>query len=264
MTTPGFTVRLRGKDSSGRSILMTDYAWAVWQDVLEDPTVKPFAHLVTIVQGAFMARLGGGATASAGYHDLGGCWDIRTWNLTVAQQLALIWALRRRGIAAWRRNAQWGGMDPHIHVVMGSDKPLASGAAVQWRQYLANQSGLSSGGRDYERRPSPLVTTPPASVFQEDYMATDAAQKDLAAIKASQAKIIDLLEADATADAKRWTAERERDRQERARQSQRYADLVAKIGGLADALSGDARDAVLKILREEQDVTGADNPATES
>jgi hypothetical protein len=103
MSAPGFTVRRRGTDTSGRPIYMTDFAWAVWQDVLADPAIAPFASRIVIVQGGFMTRVGGGAAASAGYHDDAGCWDIRTWNLTAAQQVALIWALRKRGVAAWRR-----------------------------------------------------------------------------------------------------------------------------------------------------------------
>jgi hypothetical protein len=264
---PDFTVIRVGTDTSGRALFSTRYMWQVWQAVLRDPDVAPFAHLIVIVQGAFMARAGGGAVASAGYHDLGGCFDIRTWNLTKAQVDILIKALRKAGIAAWRRDlsALHGGMDPHIHITAGWDKPLTQGAINSWNGYLRNQNGLASGRVDYEWRPSPLVTKPPASLFEEDYMATDAAKKDLAAIKANQAKIIDLLEGQASADVKRWTAERERDRQERQRQSQRYSDLVSRLGGLADELSGDAREAVLAVLRAEQDVTGADNPApTES
>lgn len=264
---PDFTVIQVGTDTSGRPLYMTRYAWAVWKAVLADLEVQPFAHLIVIVQGAFMSRvIGGGADASAGYHDWAGCWDIRTWNLTKAQIDILIKALRRAGIAAWRRDltALHGGMDPHIHVTFGDDKPLSGGAASSWSGYLRNENGLANGAKDYEWRPSPLVTKPPASLLEEDYMGTSKAEKDLAAIKATQAKIVDLLEAGSTTDQKRWAAERERDRADRERQSLRYQNLVSKIGGLADSLSIEDRAKVLAILRDENDVTGADNPAVEA
>ncbi len=158
-----------GTDSSGRPVLMTRYMQRVWQQILADPAVAPFAAKVTIVQGAWMARAGGGAAASAGYHDAGGCLDVRTWNLTGGELEAFIRAARRHGFAFWRRDSRHGGMDPHAHGVLGTDHGLASGAAYQWRQYLDGRDGLASNGPDYEWRPSPLVTTPPEP--EEDPMA---------------------------------------------------------------------------------------------
>lgn len=255
MSTPGFTVRARGRDSSGRTIYMTDYAWAVWQAVLADPEVAPFAHLIVIVQGGFMTRNGGGASASAGYHDKAGCWDIRTWNLTLTQQLALVKALRQRGVAAWRREKSYarGGMDPHIHVVLGTDAPLASGALTQWNQYLRGESGLASGSRDYERRPSPLVTKPPKSVFQEDDMADAKTQELLGRLETKLDRLISMLSAFRR-------AEYDRDAVEAKRNSERYKALVTKLGGVADSVP-EARDAILEVLAAESDVTGPDNPA---
>lgn len=254
--TPDFTVERFGLDTSGRGLYMTRYAWAVWQAVLATPEVAPFAHLIVIVQGGFMTRNGGGASASAGYHDLAMCWDIRTWNLTKAQIDILIRALRKAGIAAWRRDltSLHGGMDPHIHVTFGADKPGASGARSSWAGYLRNTNGLANGARDYEWRPSPLVLRPPASLFQEDYMATSAAEKSLAALRSEVKSLTELVEKSVSAEVRRDQAERERQRD-------RYKNLVSKIGGLADQLEGDAREKVLAVLRDEQDVTGADNPA---
>ncbi|HYF71834.1 MAG TPA: hypothetical protein VD864_03380, partial [Nocardioides sp.] len=113
------------------------------------------------VQGAFMRRLGGGAAASAGYHDLGGCIDVRLWDLTPDQQTALNREVRLHGAAGWRRDQQHGGMDEHYHLVLGTDRPLAAGAEIQWDQYLAGRDGLATNGPDYMWRPTPLVTTPP-------------------------------------------------------------------------------------------------------
>jgi len=161
-----FTVVHYGIDSSGRPILGTAYMVAVWEAILADRRVKPFADRLVIVQGAFMSRVpGGGASDSEGYHDLGGCWDIRTWNLTTAELDTFIWVARQHGWAFWRRDEKHGDMDPHAHGVLGTDSPLAAGAARQWQQYLNDQDGLASGGRDYEGRPSPLVLNPPEEIF---------------------------------------------------------------------------------------------------
>lgn len=157
-----WTVRRRGTDSSGRAIFASDYMWAVWLLVLAHPLIKPFAHKITITQGAWMTLAGGGANASAGYHDGGGCFDVRVWNLTDAEVRTLIRVLRLFGIAAWLRNLKHGGFkDAHIHLVLGTDHDLDDGAAWQWREYVAGRNGLASAGPDYHWRPRPLVTTPP-------------------------------------------------------------------------------------------------------
>lgn len=181
------TASLRGIDSSGRAIYASDYLWDLWQRVLADLDFTP-----TIVQGAWMTLAGGGASESAGFHDRGGCFDLRTWDLTADQLETLVRTLRRYGIAAWRRDNEHGGFDPHLHFVCGTDGDLASGAAGQWADYLAGHDGLAGRGPDYEWRPSPLVTTPP----EEDDMANyadqlariEAAQKDTAAAVTALAK----------------------------------------------------------------------------
>ncbi len=157
-----FDVHQHGEDSCGRKLFTTDYMWSVHQAVLACSEVAPFAEKVVIVQGAFMVRAGGGAKASNGYHDAGGCLDYRTWNLTDDESEAFVRAWRSRGGAAWRRDNALlhGGMDEHCHVTLGSDSPLSDGAKESWQQYLDGDNGLSgnSHGRDYERRPVPLVT----------------------------------------------------------------------------------------------------------
>lgn len=156
-----FTVRRRGTDTSGRGIYATDHMWDWWERVLDELGFTP-----VIVQGAFMLRNGGGAVESAGYHDQGGCLDLRTWNLDDDQQERLVRTIRRHGAAAWRRD-QRHGMDPHLHLVLGTDKPLAPGAARQWLDYIDGRNGLDGGGPDYEWRPSPLVLTPPEDEMNE-------------------------------------------------------------------------------------------------
>lgn len=153
---PDFTVHRYGTDTSGRGIFLTAYMHNWWRGVVADLGFEP-----VIVQGAFMVRNGGGAAASAGYHDAGGCIDLRTWNLTRSQIDKTIRTIRLHGAAAWRRDARHGGMDPHIHLTLGTDSPLTPGARASWHSYLDGRDGLASNGPDYEWRPSPLVTTPP-------------------------------------------------------------------------------------------------------
>lgn len=163
---PDFTVKQYGTDTSGRPIFMTAFMADWWEAVVRELGFRP-----TIVQGAWMVRAGGGATESAGYHDGGGCLDIRTWDRTQTQVEAIIRATRWTGAGSWVRDKtpRRGGMDPHIHLVLGSDDGLSGGAAWQWLNYINGGDGLSSGGRDYHPRPNPLVTEPP----EDDMPLTD-------------------------------------------------------------------------------------------
>ena len=158
-----FTVAPRGIYSSGRPILMSQFMADWFAAVVDRLGWEP-----TILQGAWMSRVpGGGAAASSGYHDFGGCLDLRTRDLAPAKVDHLVRVLRRCGAAAWRRDQQHGGMDPHLHFVLGADADLADGALFQWADYQRNLNGLSgsSRGPDYEWRPSPLVLTPPEEMF---------------------------------------------------------------------------------------------------
>lgn len=185
---PDFTVARRGTDSSGRGIFATAFMWMVWLAVLAHPDVRPFAHKIVITQGAFMRLAGGGAKGSEGYHDGAGTFDLRVWNLTAAEITTLIRVLRLFGCAAYLRNEQHGGFDdPHIHFVLGADRPLSEGAAAQWADYLDDRDGLASNGPDYHPRPRPLVLTPPDHLLEDD-MANYAEQLDR--IEAQNANII--------------------------------------------------------------------------
>jgi hypothetical protein len=145
-----------GTDSSGRPIFMTPRMAAWWRR-----TVLILGWEPVIVQGAFMSEVpGGGAADSAGIHDLGGCLDLRTRDLTYAQREQLVRVLRQRGAAAWRRGPDQG-MTPHLHLLCGWDLPLTASAGRQWQAYLRGLDGLADQRRDYEERPSPLVTEPP-------------------------------------------------------------------------------------------------------
>lgn len=221
---PAWTVTRRGTDTSGRGIYASDYMWSVWLMVLAHPDVKPFAHKIVITQGAWMTLAGGGASASAGYHDGGGCFDLRVWNLTTAEIRTLIRVLRLHGIAAWLRNEAHGGFsDPHIHLVLGTDYDLDDGAAYQWRSYIAGGDGM--GGSDYHPRPHPLVTTPP-----EDDMADYAEQLDRIEKK------VDRL---ADKERLRNTKQRERDKA-----------LAAELGEIAETVADAAKAKALRAARD--------------
>lgn len=165
-----------GTDTSGRQILMTRYMKAFIDAVKSDWRVAPFALKLVIVQGAFMTRVGGGAAASAGYHDLAGCIDFRSWNLTAEEIDTFCYVARCYGGAAWPRDEQHGGMDPHIHITLGGDHPYANGARNSWISYAQGDNGLTgtSAGPDYVRRPNPFVTSYTGPVpFQEDELTPD-------------------------------------------------------------------------------------------
>lgn len=155
------TVVRVGTDPSGRPIYMTRKMRRWWRRVCRRLGFTP-----TIVQGAWMVKAGGGAAASAGYHDGGGCLDLRVWDLDPTQQERAIRVLRKMGAAAWRRDKHHGRMDPHIHLVLGSDWDLARGASQQWNDYIAGYDGLTLHGRDYHWRPDPLVINPPPSAWR--------------------------------------------------------------------------------------------------
>ena len=182
MAAPEYTVQAYGTDSSGRTIFATKFMWDWWRGVCADLGFTP-----TIVQGAFMVRNGGGAAASAGYHDQGGCFDLRTWDLSPERVQLVVRTLRLHGAAAWLRDQTHGGFDPHIHFVLGDDEPLAAGAAAQWRAYLAGRDGLASNGPDYHWRPVPLVIHAPEDdlPLNDDDKRWIAEQIDAAAKKAA-------------------------------------------------------------------------------
>lgn len=151
------TVVRVGTDTSGRPIYMTRKMRRWWRRVCRRLGFTP-----VITQGAWMAKAGGGAAASAGYHDGGGCLDLRVWDRTDAEVTRMVNTLRLMGAAAWLRNKTHGGFsDPHVHLVLGSDRGLALGARRQWNDYIGGLDGM--GGPDYHRRPNPLVLTPPPS-----------------------------------------------------------------------------------------------------
>lgn len=268
-----FTVRRYGADTSGRPLYFTVAFWTVWTVALADPRLDGFRSRIVIVQGAWMERAaGGGAAASAGYHDKAGCIDVRTWNLTLDEQ-AVLWAVMDDyGIRFWKRGPayQMGGMDEHGHGLAIWDRVLAAGALFQANQARDSRDGLARNGPDYMRREHPVLEQPPAHVFQEDYMATDDAQRKLDEILEKVDHLDQSLETFRD-------KELQRDRAAAKKAKASKAALVARLGGLADrlveleqAVSDDATKAqvrdlkttVLTALADDPDVDGPENPAT--
>lgn len=152
-----FTVTQHGIDSSGRAILASAYLWDVWEAVVADLGFRP-----VITQGSWMSRVpGGGAENSEGFHDKGGPFDLRVWDRTPAERVAMVRVLREHGCAAWRRYKSQGMDEDHLHFMCGTDHDLTPQAAAQWQDYINGRDGLADHGPDYELRPSPLVLTPP-------------------------------------------------------------------------------------------------------
>jgi len=119
-----------------------------------------------------------GADASAGTHDLSGCLDVRTWNLTEEQRHQAMRKARQIGWAAWyRTEAQ--GFDPHMHWLLLAERPMHPDAANQEAQYLAGLNGLASRGPDDFWRPDPIRRFDYAAYLEEDMGLTEAQAKKL-------------------------------------------------------------------------------------
>ena len=105
---------------------------------------------ITVVQGSYQARFGGGAGASAGTHDAGGVVDVMTIHLTRRQRIRLIRWAKKAGFAAWYRN--WPG-NVHSHWVLRGHRNLAPLAAQQVRDFDNGRTGLVGALLDRTWRP---------------------------------------------------------------------------------------------------------------
>lgn len=262
--TRDWTVARRGTDTSGRGIFASAFFWFVWLRMLADPRLAAFRDRIVVVQGPWMVKNGGGAVASAGYHDRGGCIDVRTWNLTLAEQ-AIFWAVAAEyGFWFWKRDPDpaHGGMDEHGHAIAGWDRDLAAGAAIQWTQAKNRRDGLSRNGPDYMKRPGPLVEFPPDHLLQEDDMFEEADRRRLERIERGFSTF--------------RSKEGERDKRAAEKAKEVAKRQIALLGGLVDQLGEIANDttdaatkrqvaglksAILAALAADPDVDGPDNPA---
>jgi hypothetical protein len=88
-----------------------------------------------------------------------GTLDIRSWNIGAwgnptgrAAINKVVTELRKVGFAAWYRDQEHGGMDPHIHVVDIGNHTNSPAARTQVRDYLDGRNGLVGRGADYHPR----------------------------------------------------------------------------------------------------------------
>ena len=142
-----------GTDSSGRSVVLTRRMLAAFEAACERAGVRP-----VIIQGAFMAAHGGGAAASGGTHDLAGCLDTRTEDLTEREQRRVLRAARALGWAVWKRDHDHGNFAEHHHWLLLGERGMAAAARVQQTAYLRGLDGLHGlhGRADYHWRPDPI------------------------------------------------------------------------------------------------------------
>lgn len=115
--------------------------------LLEDAAESLGIPTLTVVKGSY-AGTGGvsaGTHAGGGAADIGRMWDIGAW----AEQERLAHALRARGCAAWVRDAQHGGFDPHVHLICPADGDLHPEARWQVQEYELGRDGLRRRGADY-------------------------------------------------------------------------------------------------------------------
>src|SRR5262245_24893750 len=110
--------------------------WGAWDKVVDELGWAP-----TIVQGAYMRDLGGGAAdASSHTHDLGGCIDTRTWDLTDQQQHQVLKVARKVGWAVWKRTRPTFS-EEHMHWVLLGDPAAHAEAKGQMVQYESPSGG---------------------------------------------------------------------------------------------------------------------------
>jgi hypothetical protein len=113
--------------------------------------ITPADLYVHPTQGSYR---GGATGGSAGTHDGGGVVDLRTRDLTAAQDAQLLAAVRKVGFAGWLRVEAQGFEADHLHAVAvqpggKNDRGVLSRAAHdQVVDYYENRNGLANNRRD--------------------------------------------------------------------------------------------------------------------
>jgi len=243
-----------GTDTSGRAVLMNRRMAAA----LNATHARLDGKRPTLVQGAYMARLGGGAPDSAGYHDAGGCLDWRTWDLASLglSPSRVIAALRQVGWAAWVRDQNHGDMDPHIHGVLLGDTDAASGASSQMTAYRNGLNGLYPSGPDYHPRPNPIPTFDYEQTEGDELQASEWDRLDALLTRKVAAGVKPLEDAFAAFrqnEVDRDTAEQDRDVASREREQA----ILAAVAALPDdkLTREDVRAALARVLDDGQEPT---------
>lgn len=162
-----------GRDTSGRALILDDTSVAKLRAAEARLNFK-----FTIVQGSY--RGSNGAAASAGTHDAGGVFDLRTWNIPPSIGVnKAVRVLRECGLIAWHRTRAQG-FDDHIHAIDYGNRNLSPSAARQVVAWENGRNGLANNGPD----DGPRIPIPKTAPIAKDWF--DMADKaDLqAAIKA--------------------------------------------------------------------------------
>jgi len=107
---------------------------------------------IELSQGSYSSSV----PASGSTHKGGGVVDIRTRNLTSAQRVALVHALKDAGFAAWYRTEKQG-FSPHIHACLIGDREMSSSAKGQCVAYDKGRDGLTGNRVDATYRAKPKV-----------------------------------------------------------------------------------------------------------
>lgn len=246
----------RGTDSSGRPLRGTRQMFECF-----DRCNTHLGGKLVPVQGAFNK----GVSASAGTHDLAGCWDIRTWNLTHEEILKCGRWFRDHAAAYYYRTTA-EGFDPHGHLILLSDAPMTPETGAQKQDYIIGRNALATHYADtFPYRPRPLVLI-------YDYLGeTDMADSDEILRKVDR-----LLEF----SRKQWAAERGRDETELKRLAEFRVNAAKRDAALADQLSETLRQSkkgteqwrttrtalrtVLRGLKDNPDTEPADTPSDEA
>lgn len=214
-----------------------------------------------IIDGRLVVVQGGqsGAPDSGTTHRLLGVADYRRWNLNDAQAHRVMVLGRNLMGTCWERFT-WQGFDPHFHdCTIGDDIPglMDSVAIGQVATYKAGGDGVSGTvGDPQPYRPDQIHDY----VYLEDDMDADE-RKELF-------RIGNVLDAFREGEVTRDAAEAKRDKR-------RFTAMVTQQGQMVDLLTTlinttaddatklelrKAKERIMSWLKENQDVTGVDNP----
>lgn len=215
-----------------------------------------------IIAGRLVVVQGGksGAPDSGSTHFRLGVGDYRRWNLD-DEQAHRVMVVGRNLMGTCHERTTWQGFDPHFHDCTIGDEPVMDQLAVEQIHgpfgYLAGGDGVSGTVGDWQPyRPDSIHPY----VFLEDDM-TDAEREELFRI----GRVLDAFR----------EGEVQRDQAEFDRDKRRFSEMVTQQGQMVDLLTTiinttaddatklelrKAKERILTWLKENNSVTGVDNP----
>ncbi len=144
-----YSVLSLGQDSSKRPIHTTARTAAKLRLV-----EQRLGRDLTVVKGGGLPPddISGATHTGLGTLDLR-TWDIGAWGNPTGRDAIekVVHELRKVGFAAWYRDQNHGGMDPHIHIVDIGNRTNSPAADQQVKDYKAGLNGLAGRGKDYHR-----------------------------------------------------------------------------------------------------------------